>query len=122
MAKEKCLTETLVGVSQMTRVGNANKQARVQDCWWIECYSEIEVGNRESPKGTDIIRKRSHQASQKGMLRCVDTSQPLSSPTTTKSVIMLMGEEEEEEFFNHNQNHLKRHAHTPSGVGVDLKS
>ena len=87
------LTETFVGVSQMTQLGNALKQARVQYYWWIECYSEQYVGDvaieTMETLGTDHKRHTTHQASQKGMLRCVDASQPMSSPTTTKSVIML---------------------------------
>jgi len=87
------LTETFVGVSQMTQLGNALKQARVQYCWWIECYSEQYVGDvaieTVETLGTNHKRLTTHQASQKGMLRCVDASQPMSSPTTTKSVIML---------------------------------
>ena len=83
----------------MMQVGNALQQARVQYCWWIECYSWQYVGERmqtidtlTSSHDREYEKYFTHKASQKGMLRCVeavDASQPLSWPTTTKSVIML---------------------------------
>ena len=135
-----------VGVSQMMQVGNALKQARVQYRWWIQCYSWQYIGEnhlvtvdsiKREFKDGDYKKKPTHIASQKGMLRCVDASQPLSSPTTTKSVIMLTCgskvqidpaflaeyETEREKFFSENtqDKHQKRMEHLIL-VGEDEKT
>jgi len=91
------LNQPLDGARQMAQVGDAGKQAGVHYRWSIECYSQQYRGDYGLTHGLALsdtvwhdkyVKKYTHKAFQKGILRCADASPPLQ-PDTDKSSTAL---------------------------------